>query len=96
MIHEINCSSSTANEEDLHDSVVETDEAGEQVQVPGDEHHQEQDLGLAGDAGTAASLPYLHEEQDYGQEVRQVTKQSKYIHLLCNTQLLSTKCILQY
>ena len=44
MIHEIDSTSSTTDEEDLHDGVVETDEAGEQVEIPADKHHQEQDI----------------------------------------------------
>ena len=74
MIHEIDSTSSTTDEEDLHDGVVETDEAGEQVEIPADEHHQEQDLRLAGDSRTTSRLPDLHQEEDDGQEMGQVSK----------------------
>jgi len=66
-IHEVDGGSRAGDEEDLHAGVVETDEVGHQVQVAGDEHHQEQDLGLAGDSGAAPGLPDLEEEEDDGQ-----------------------------
>ena len=80
MIHKIHGSGGTTDEEDLHDGVVEADEAGEEVEVSADKHHQEQDLRLAGDSCAASRLPDLHEEEDYGQEVRQVSKQSEDVH----------------
>ena len=80
MVHEIHGSRGAPDEEELHDGVVETDEAGHEVQVAADEHDQEEDLGLAGDARTAPGLPYLEEEEDDGQEVRQVTQQPEDVH----------------
>ena len=81
-VHEIDSASGATDEEDLHDGVVEGDEAGEEVQVPRHEHHQEQDLRLAGYSCTAPSLPDLEEQQNYGEKVRQVAKQTKDIHLV--------------
>ena len=69
-----------AHEEDLHGGVVERDEAGEEVEVAGAEDDQEEDLGLAGDAGAASGLPDLEEEQDDGQQVGEVPGQPKQIH----------------
>ena len=85
MIHKIHGTGSTTDEEDLHDGVVETDEAGEQVKVPADKHHQEQDLRLARDSCAASRLPDLHEEEDDGQEVRQVSKQPEDVHPVSET-----------
>ena len=82
MVHEIDSSCGAGDEEHLHDSVVEADEAGEQVQVAADEHNQEENLGLARDSGTAARLPDLHQEEDNRQEVRQVSEKTEYIHLV--------------
>ena len=42
--HEIDCSDGGGEEEDFHGGVVEGNEAGEQVQVTGQEHQGEQDL----------------------------------------------------
>ena len=81
-VHEIDSASGATDEEDLHDGVVEGDEAGEEVQVPRHEHHQEQDLRLAGYSCTAPGLPDLEEQQNYGEKVRQVAKQTKDIHLV--------------
>ena len=80
-IHQIDSSGSTAYEEDLHDGVVERDKAGEEVQVPGHEHHQEQDLRLAGHQGAAPCLPDLAGEKEYGEKVRQVSEKPEDIHL---------------
>ena len=60
LVNEIDSSGSAGNEEQLHDGVIEADEADEEVQVAADEHDQEEDLGLARDAGTAPGLPDLH------------------------------------
>ena len=79
-IHQIDSSSRAADEEDLHDGVVERDEAGEEVQVPRDEHHQEQDLRFTGYSGTAPGLPDLQQEQDYCQEMGEISEQSEDIH----------------
>ena len=79
-IHQIDSSGSAPDEEDLHDGVVERDEAGEEVQVPGDEHHQEQYLRFPRYARTAASLPYLQQEQDYCQDMGEISEQSKDVH----------------
>ena len=64
-IHQIDSSRRAAYEEDLHDGVVERDKAGEEVQVPGHEHHQEQDLRFPGYSGTTSGLPDLQQEQHY-------------------------------
>lgn len=69
------------DEEHLHHGVVHTHKVGDQVQVAGDEHNQEQDLRLAGDAGAAPGLPDLEQQQDDGRQVGQVAQQPKYIHL---------------
>ena len=81
-IHQIDSSRRAAYEEDLHDGVVERDKAGEEVQVPGHEPHQEQDLRFPGYSGTASCLPYLEEEEDYRQQVGQVSEQTENVHLL--------------
>ena len=79
-VHEIHGGSRTRDEEDLHDCVVDADEVGDQVQVPGHEHEQEQDLALARDSCTAPRLPNLEEEQDDGQEVGQVSQEAEHVH----------------
>ena len=79
-IHQIDSSRRAANEEDLHDGVVERDKAGEEVQVPGHEHHQEQDLRFPGYSGTTSGLPDLQQEQDYCQEMGEISEQSEDIH----------------
>ena len=79
-IHQIDSSGSASDEEELHDGVVERDEAGEEVQVPGDEHNQEQDLRFPGYPGTTPGLPDLQQEQDYCQEVGEISEQSEDIH----------------
>ena len=79
-VHEVHSGGRAGDEEDLHGCVVDADEVGDQVQVPGDEDEEEQDLALAGDAGTAPGLPYLEEEQDDGQEVGQVAQEPKHVH----------------
>jgi len=58
-IHEVDRGGRGADKEDLHGGVVDGDEVGHQVQVARHEHHQEQDLRLAGDAGARAGLPDL-------------------------------------
>jgi hypothetical protein len=58
-IHEVDRGGRGADKEDLHGGVVHGDEVGHQVQVARHEHHQEQDLRLAGDAGARARLPDL-------------------------------------
>lgn len=42
--HEIDCSDGGRKEEDFHRGVVKGNEAGKQVQVPGQEHQGKQDL----------------------------------------------------
>ena len=81
-IHQIDGPSSAADEENLHDGVVERDEAGDEVEVPRDEDHQEEDLRFPGYSGTASCLPYLEEEEDYRQQVGQVSEQTENVHLL--------------
>ena len=82
LVNEIDSSGSAGDEEQLHDGVIEADEADEEVQVAADEHDQEEDLGLARDAGTAPGLPDLHQEKDNRQQVRQVSEQTENIHLV--------------
>ena len=94
LVHEIDGSGGAGDEEHLHDGVVEADEAGEEVKVAADEHHQKEDLGLARDSGTAPSLPDLHEEEDNCQEVRQVSEQTEYIHLVWN--IINKFCLRHY
>ena len=79
-IHQIDSSGSASDEEDLHDGVVERDEAGQEVQVPGDEHNQEQNLRFPGYSGTTPGLPDLQQEQDYCQEMGEISEQSEDIH----------------
>jgi len=43
--HEIDGPDGGGQEEDFHHRVVDRDEAGEQVEVPGQEHQREQNLG---------------------------------------------------
>ena len=43
-IHEVHGGGRRRDEKDLHDRVVQRDKVGEEVQVAGDKHHQEQDL----------------------------------------------------
>ena len=79
-IHQIDGPSRAADEEKLHDGVVETDEVGQQVQISGHEHHQEQSLAFTRDSGTGASFPYFEEEEDNSKQVREVSYQAEQIH----------------
>jgi len=72
--HQVDCPSSAGNEKDLHRGVVDTDKVGDKVKISGDEHDEEEDLALAGDAGAGASLPYLEEQDDDREQVRHITK----------------------
>ena len=58
-IHQIDRAGGAADEEKLHDGVVETDEVCQQVQVSRHEHNEEQSLALTRDSGTGASFPYF-------------------------------------
>jgi hypothetical protein len=60
-IHQIDGGGGGADEEDLHDGVVDRDVVGEQVQVARHKHDEEENLRLAGDASTRTGLPYLNE-----------------------------------
>ena len=44
---------------DLHDCVVDADKVGDKVEVSGDEHHQEENLGFPRDPRAAPRFPYL-------------------------------------
>lgn len=66
--------------EDLHDRVVDGDEVREQVKVAGDEDQGEQDLTATRDTGTRSRLPYLEQEEDNSQQVRQIADKSEYVH----------------
>ena len=79
-IHEVHGGGSAGDEEDLHGGVVQTDKVGHKVQVPRHEHHQEQDLRLAGDSSAASCLPDLEEEQYDGEQVGQVPQEPEEIH----------------
>ena len=48
-IHKVHGGSCTRDKEDLHGGVVERHKVGDQVQVAGHEHYQEQHLALARD-----------------------------------------------
>ena len=62
LIHQIDRCSCASNEECLHGGVVQRYEAGEQVQVPGHKHHQEQYLGPSRYSSTAPGLPDLEQK----------------------------------
>ena len=72
--HQVDCPSCAGNEKHLHRCVVDTDKVGDKVQISGDEHDEEEDLALAGDAGAGAGLPYLEEQDDDREQVRNITK----------------------
>jgi len=74
LVHKVNSTSSTADEEKLHDSIIKADEARDEVQISGDKHHKEQNLRFATDACTASGFPDFHEEKHDGQEMRKVSK----------------------
>jgi len=82
LIHQIDGSSGTSNEEHLHGGVVQGDEAGEQVEVPGHKHNQEQDLRLARYSCTTSCFPDLEQEQNDCKEMRQISTQTEKIHFL--------------
>ena len=71
----------TEDEEDLHDGVVDGDEVGEEVQVPGDEHHQGEELGLAGYSCGASPDPDVCHEEVYCRQVGEISQQAEYVHL---------------
>merc|ERR550519_2083310 len=54
--HQIDCTSCTCNEEDLHSCIVNTDKVCDQVKISGGEHKEEQHLALARDTCTRACL----------------------------------------
>ena len=43
----------------LHDCVVDADEVGDEVEVSGDKHHEEENLGFPRDSRAAPCFPYL-------------------------------------
>ena len=43
----------------LHDCVVDADEVGDEVEVSGDKHHEEENLGFPRDSRAAPGFPYL-------------------------------------
>ena len=49
----------SAGSTNLHDGVVETDKVGDEVEVSGDEDHQEEDLGFPRYPRAAPCFPYL-------------------------------------
>ena len=79
-VHEVHCGGGAGDEKDLHAGVIDADEVGHQVQVPGHKHDQEEDLTLAGDTGAAPSLPDLEEQGQDGEQVRQVTQEPENVH----------------
>ena len=80
-VNKINSYSCECNEADLHGGVVEADKVCEEVHVPTEEHHQEEDLRLAGHQGAAPCLPDLAGEKEYGEKVRRVSEKPENIHL---------------
>ena len=72
--HQVDCPRCTGNEKYLHRGVVDTDKVGDKIKISGDEHDEEEDLALAGDAGAGAGLPYLEEQDDDREQVRNITK----------------------
>ena len=81
-VNKINSSSCECNEADLHGGVVEADKVCEEVHVPTEEHHQEEDLRLAGHQGAAPCLPDLAGEKEYGEKVRQVSEEPENTWLI--------------
>ena len=79
-IHQIDCPGRAANEEKLHDGVVEADEVCQQVEISGDEHHQKQSLAFTRDSGTWTSFPYFEEEENNRKQVREISHQAEQIH----------------
>ena len=84
IVNKVNSSSCDCNEADLHRGVVEADKVceHEEVHVPTEEHHQEQDLRLAGHQGAAPCLPDLAGEKEYGEKVRQVSEEPENTWLI--------------
>jgi len=64
----------------FHCWVVQRDEVGEQVQVSGSEDESKEELGFTADSGARPGFPDLHQKQDDGQQVAQVSRQSEHIH----------------
>lgn len=79
-IDHVHCDIGTEEKNHLHHCVVDGDEVGEQVQVPGGEDESEKDLALPRDARAALGPPNLPQEQDHGQEVAQVAEDSEHVH----------------
>lgn len=84
-IHQVDGGGRGADKEDLHDGVVDGDEVGDEVQVAGHEHNEEEDLRLARDAGTGPGLPYLEEQEDDGEQVGEITSQPEDVHDGCTS-----------
>ena len=72
----------TEDEEDLHDGVVDGDEVGEEVQVPGDGDYQGEELSLAGYSCGAPPDPDVGDEEVYCSQVGEVSRQAEYVHLI--------------
>ena len=78
---EKNSSSSDGDKEDLHEGVVITDEVGEEVQVPADEHQQIQELRFSRDNRATSVLPNLQREPNNGKQMNQVSEKPETVHL---------------
>jgi len=61
--HQVDSASCAGDEENLHCCVVDANKVGDEVEISGNKHNEEENLTLAGDSCTGASLPYL-EKQD--------------------------------
>ena len=58
-IHQIYRSSSATNEENLHNSVVDANEVGNQVEISRYKDYQKQSLAFSRDSSAGSSFPYF-------------------------------------
>ena len=72
-VHEVHGGSRRTDEEHLHRRIVKGDEVGEEIQIPGHKHAEEQDLGLPRDPGAGSGFPDLDEQDDDRQQVGEIT-----------------------
>lgn len=79
-IDHVHCDIGAEEKNHLHYCVVDGDEVGEQVQVPGGKDESEKDLALPRDARAALGPPNLPQKQDHGQEMAQVAEDPKHVH----------------
>jgi len=90
-IHQVDCGSCRSYEEAFHDGVVHADEVGEQIKISGDKHDQEKNLGFAGDSGATSRLPDLEEQDDDGEEMRNISEKPEDVHTEDEKRLASWK-----